>query len=677
VFNGSTSNTFIAVRTPGNNQIAGLRLHENNGDIWGGGLIYDGSNDKLQLGMYNGSTTFTPMVNIGYNGHVGIGTTNPQWATHLANTGGNVITNTVQLAIMHPSMTAPFFFEHSQTGTAHITNYVANATTALVSLGALELWSSNAIGTKITNNFNTNKALSVSGGVTVGSSYNNTTTPANGMIVQGFVGIGLSNPTSALHVNGPSQGFGNNTATVVQIQHPNAGSPALHMTAVSDGGSTITNYNPGGGITIQTIGGTLALSSSTTNMSGINANIYSSNANGTVVYNNFSTANKSLAVSGGVTVGSAYNNTTTPANGMIVQGNVGIGLSNPATALEVNGSAIIRNNLSFPNTYGTTWGLSTDVYHNLTLEPTAIASGATPYLKIVGDVTSGTETYSSGIVFQSKVNIYNNWILRGPVTNRNSCLELMKDGNARYRFDVVNNPVSTGSNAVFITNAVTLNQSPGTANPNDIVSLGRDPNIGSAVLPWYGIGVANNIIQICGWSGINFRTGGGSNASVSTFCVSSTGPSGSVGIGITNPSTYQLQLSTDLAAKTASSTWATTSDARVKIDIVTANVDRCYDIVKQLDLKFYKYRDDIIDNNAAPDRRRLGWIAQEVETIFPKAVVTSSNYGLDDCKSLNVDQIYAAMYGCIKKIQQSLEMVVQTHEDIKVRLTNLENKSSS
>jgi hypothetical protein len=267
VFNGSTSNTFIAVRTPGNNQIAGLRLHENNGDVWGGGLIYDGGIDKLQLGMYNGSTTFTPMVNIGYNGHVGIGTTNPQWATHLANTGGNVITNSAQLAIMHPSTTAPFLFEHTQTGIARITNYVANATTALVSLGALDLWSSNANGTIIYNTFANSKALSVSGGVTVGSAYNNTTTPSNGIIVEGFVGIGITNPTSPLHVFGPTVAFGGGggTATVVQIQHPNTGAPGLHMAAMNTGGSTFTNYNSGRDITFQTTGsGRLQLTGGTT-----------------------------------------------------------------------------------------------------------------------------------------------------------------------------------------------------------------------------------------------------------------------------------------------------------------------------------------------------------------------------------------------------------------------------
>jgi hypothetical protein len=30
---------------------------------------------------------------------------------------------------------------------------------------------------------------------------------------------------------------------------------------------------------------------------------------------------------------------------------------------------------------------------------------------------------------------------------------------------------------------------------------------------------------------------------------------------------------------------------------------------------------------------------------------------MDDCKSLNVDQIYAAMYGCVKKMQLTQETI--------------------
>jgi hypothetical protein len=74
-------------------------------------------------------------------------------------------------------------------------------------------------------------------------------------------------------------------------------------------------------------------------------------------------------------------------------------------------------------------------------------------------------------------------------------------------------------------------------------------------------------------------------------------------------------------------------------------------VIENLDLKYYSYTQEFMDTTSNVDRHRLGWIAQEVEAIFPKAVTVSDQYGLTDFKSLNTDQIYAAMYGTIKKLQ--------------------------
>jgi hypothetical protein len=130
---------------------------------------------------------------------------------------------------------------------------------------------------------------------------------------------------------------------------------------------------------------------------------------------------------------------------------------------------------------------------------------------------------------------------------------------------------------------------------------------------------------------------------------------GGLGIGIVFPGSNQLQLSGDLAAKSVSSTWNIGSDQRIKTDIQTADIDRCYSIIKNLDLKYYAYTQEFMDTTSNVDRHRLGWIAQEVEAVFPKAVTVSDQYGLTDFKSLNTDQIYAAMYGSVKKLQNMLD----------------------
>jgi hypothetical protein len=169
---------------------------------------------------------------------------------------------------------------------------------------------------------------------------------------------------------------------------------------------------------------------------------------------------------------------------------------------------------------------------------------------------------------------------------------------------------------------------------------------------------------------------------------------GLVGIGLTP--TYQLQLSTDSAAKPSTALWTITSDERIKEDIELADLDLCYEAVKTIPLKRYKWRDEVYSEEQVTDRRKLGWIAQDVETVFPKAVsiyefkynqvfketiipaveeevddegniVTSaqperkergeliSEDVIKDCRDLNADQIYAAMYGAIQKLITKVE----------------------
>jgi hypothetical protein len=141
---------------------------------------------------------------------------------------------------------------------------------------------------------------------------------------------------------------------------------------------------------------------------------------------------------------------------------------------------------------------------------------------------------------------------------------------------------------------------------------------------------------------------------------------GYVGIGIVSPS-YQLELSSDSAAKPgAGGLWTVSSDIRLKENIEEANYDTCYDIVKNLPLKRYTWKDAVYTTQQVADRTVLGWIAQDVQSVFPKAVTSSSFSGsgdfyLDDCLSLNAGQINAALYGTAKKLiveNESLKLQV-------------------
>ena len=117
--------------------------------------------------------------------------------------------------------------------------------------------------------------------------------------------------------------------------------------------------------------------------------------------------------------------------------------------------------------------------------------------------------------------------------------------------------------------------------------------------------------------------------------------------------TYQLELSTDNARKLTTSTWTIGSDERLKTDIETANVDRCVEIVQNLDLKRFAW--NFPDGSQPPDAHSLGWIAQEFAQFFPRSVDEAPAHGIMDFKNLNSDQIIKVMWGALKKLRADLK----------------------
>jgi hypothetical protein len=161
---------------------------------------------------------------------------------------------------------------------------------------------------------NPNSLLSVAGGTTVGVSYSNAIAPNNGLIVQGILGIGTSNPGYTIDVNGDINFSGN-----------------LRKNGVLYQGSQWSN-------------------------NGSNLFIFNSNIGiGTSNPGSF------LSVAGGVTIGAAYSNVTTPSNSLIVQSNIGIGTSNPAYNLDVAGNINFTGNLTQNGVAFTSGGGSTTV----------------------------------------------------------------------------------------------------------------------------------------------------------------------------------------------------------------------------------------------------------------------------------------------------------------------------
>lgn len=119
--------------------------------------------------------------------------------------------------------------------------------------------------------------------------------------------------------------------------------------------------------------------------------------------------------------------------------------------------------------------------------------------------------------------------------------------------------------------------------------------------------------------------------------------------------TNVLELGLDNAVKPSTSTWTVASDQRLKEDIEDADLNICYNNIKTLKLRYYKWKDDVYTTEQVADRHKIGWIADEVQQVIPKAVTINNTLGLEDCKTLNTDQIIANMYGTIQKLIQKVE----------------------
>ena len=221
---------------------------------------------------------------------------------------------------------------------------------------------------------------------------------------------------------------------------------------------------------------------------------------------------------------------------------------------------------------------------------------------------------------------------------------------------------------------------------------------------------------------INVRTDGATNSGSYRISTANAGTlnevvridsSGRLLVGVIASPAHQLQVSTDSAGKPSSALWTIVSDERIKEDIELADLDLCYEAIKAIPLKRYKWRDDIYSAEQVTDRRKLGWIAQDVEAIFPKAVGTHefkynqvfektiipavekeldadgnvitpaqperieqgdliSEDVIEDCRDLNSDQLYAAMYGAVQKLMAKVETLEASNTELLTRLSALE-----
>ena len=146
---------------------------------------------------------------------------------------------------------------------------------------------------------------------------------------------------------------------------------------------------------------------------------------------------------------------------------------------------------------------------------------------------------------------------------------------------------------------------------------------------------------------------------------------GSVGIGTTSPE-YQLDVRGAIYSsiggytQTGLTTWSITSDRRIKENITRASYDICLENVKNIELYNFNFKNNCVNTN---DKHQLGFIAQEVQQVYPKAVevgkmILNTNEAISDILTLNTTQIDYTLYGAVKNLIEKIEDIDNDLESI-------------
>jgi len=111
------------------------------------------------------------------------------------------------------------------------------------------------------------------------------------------------------------------------------------------------------------------------------------------------------------------------------------------------------------------------------------------------------------------------------------------------------------------------------------------------------------------------------------------------------------------------------SDPTLKEDIEDADLSICYETVKSLPLRRYKYIDRYLSTFHTKDAHRLGFLATELEQVFPKSVTYTEIPALHSTfRVIDTQQIEMAHMGATQHLMRRVESLYSTLEGLKARV---------
>jgi hypothetical protein len=132
---------------------------------------------------------------------------------------------------------------------------------------------------------------------------------------------------------------------------------------------------------------------------------------------------------------------------------------------------------------------------------------------------------------------------------------------------------------------------------------------------------------------------------------------------------------------TGSPLWSTVSDKRIKENIERASYEKCYNNIDNLELYRFNYISEL--NNINKDLKQLGYIAQEVNEIFPKSVSSQTLYNsslsISDLLSIDITQINYTLFGSVKRLIELIKNKILRLEKLEniLNINNSQNKITS